>query len=142
MKTWSLSHINLGMHRKNFVVVFLMGVLYDCRHTVLALYLVFEHAAHYTIGFQSMERDSTEVIAVNGEYALSQSDIFNVPDTERSILSKQRFFRPLSRLLGTETPSLSRPCFTHLTFAVTAFSRLGNVPLQSGLTCPYKNQAD
>lgn len=116
MKTWSLSHINMGMHRKSFVVVFLMGIMNNCRHTVLALYLVFEQAAHYTIGFQSMERDSTEVIAVNGEYALSQSGIFNVPVTERPILSSSAFSD-----IGAETPSLSRPCFTHLTLPSTAF---------------------
>lgn len=62
-----------------FDLVLFMGVLYHLRHPLLALDLIREHAARDLLLFQSMQRGSKEVAAVERDYAFADEAHFDAP---------------------------------------------------------------
>jgi tRNA (mo5U34)-methyltransferase len=74
-----LSVYDLGALGECFDVVLFMGVLYHLRHPLLALDLIYEHAARDILVFQSMQRGSQEVDAVEANYTFWQTEQFDRP---------------------------------------------------------------
>lgn len=71
---------------QSFDVVLFMGVLYHLRHPLLALDLIYEHAAADLLIFQSMLRGDDKVEEVSEDYPFSESAIF-----EKSSFPKLHF---------------------------------------------------
>ncbi len=65
--------------RERFDLVLFMGVLYHLRHPLLALDLLYEHAARDLLVFQSMQRGSDEVEPLEGDYPFQEREIFDRP---------------------------------------------------------------
>jgi tRNA (mo5U34)-methyltransferase len=65
---------------ERFDIVLFMGVLYHLRHPLLALDLINAHAAKDLLVFQSMLRGSDAVGNVEGDYAFSETAVFDRPD--------------------------------------------------------------
>jgi tRNA (mo5U34)-methyltransferase len=61
---------------EKFDLVILMGVLYHLRHPLLALDLVREHVAKDLMLFQSMQRGSKHVLALDDDYEFGETNIF------------------------------------------------------------------
>lgn len=74
-----LSVYDVGALKEKFDVVIFMGVLYHLRHPLLALDLIREHVASDMMIFQSMQRGSTKVLALEENYPFSNSKLFNDP---------------------------------------------------------------
>jgi tRNA (mo5U34)-methyltransferase len=62
---------------EKFDVVLFMGVFYHLRHPLLALDLLHDHVTKDLLVFQSMQRGSTEVPALQHDYHFWDSDIFD-----------------------------------------------------------------
>ena len=67
---------DVGSIGERFDVVIFMGVLYHLRHPLLALDLVYQHAANDLLLFQSMQRGSKHVFHVDDDYEFSDTDQF------------------------------------------------------------------
>jgi tRNA (mo5U34)-methyltransferase len=67
---------DVGALGEKFDLVIFMGVLYHLRHPLLALDLIREHAARDMLLFQSMQRGSKHLMAVQPDYEFAQSDQF------------------------------------------------------------------
>jgi tRNA (mo5U34)-methyltransferase len=65
---------------ERFDVVLFMGVLYHLRHPLLALDLLHEHVVGDLLVFQSMQRGSPAVHAVERDYPFSERAVFDRPD--------------------------------------------------------------
>lgn len=79
-----IEFLQLGVYdiaslREQFDIVLFMGVLYHLRHPLLALDLIYEHAARDLLVFQSMQRGSKEVTKVQSDYDFWEQDIFTQP---------------------------------------------------------------
>jgi tRNA (mo5U34)-methyltransferase len=74
-----LSVYDVGALNERFDIVLFMGVLYHLRHPLLALDLVREHAVGDLMVFQSMQRGSTEVTALDENYHFWREDLFDDP---------------------------------------------------------------
>ena len=61
---------------KKFDLVVFMGVLYHLRHPLLALDLIREHVAGDLMLFQSMQRGSKHVLALDEDYEFAETNIF------------------------------------------------------------------
>jgi tRNA (mo5U34)-methyltransferase len=67
---------DVGALGERFDVVIFMGVLYHLRHPLLALDLIHEHVAGDLLIFQSMQRGSREVLALEEDYDFNQTEHF------------------------------------------------------------------
>ena len=65
-----------GLGEKFDLVIF-MGVLYHLRHPLLALDLLNEHAVKETLIFQSLIRGSSRTVALEDDYPISETALFN-----------------------------------------------------------------
>lgn len=74
-----LSVYDVGAIGERFDIVLFMGVLYHLRHPLLALDLIHEHVAGDLLVFQSMQRGSREVKALEDDYEFGQADHFDSP---------------------------------------------------------------
>ncbi|MDP8993457.1 MAG: TIGR04290 family methyltransferase [Pseudomonadota bacterium] len=72
-----LSVYDVGALGERFDLVVFMGVLYHLRHPLLALDLIHEHAAADMLIFQSMQRGSKSVLALEEDYPFEETDIFH-----------------------------------------------------------------
>lgn len=72
----NLSVYDLGALGERFDVVIFMGVLYHLRHPLLALDLIHEHVARDLMIFQSMQRGSRELMAIEEDYPFERSEMF------------------------------------------------------------------
>ena len=72
-----LSVYDVGALRETFDIVFFIGVLYHLRHPLLALDLVHDHVARDTMVFQSMQRGSQDVAALQPDYDFWEQDVFD-----------------------------------------------------------------
>ena len=61
---------------EKFDFVIFMGVLYHLRHPLLALDLIREHVAGDLMLFQSMQRGSGHVLALDDDYEFAETNIF------------------------------------------------------------------
>jgi tRNA (mo5U34)-methyltransferase len=75
----NLSVYDVAALGERFDVVIFMGVLYHLRHPLLALDLIHEHVAGDMLIFQSMQRGSMEVPALEEDYPFQVEDIFDDP---------------------------------------------------------------
>jgi tRNA (mo5U34)-methyltransferase len=72
-----LSVYDIGTLREKFDVVLFLGVLYHLRHPLLALDLIYEHAAKDVLIFQSMQRGSAEVEPLDEDYDFWTGGLFD-----------------------------------------------------------------
>jgi tRNA (mo5U34)-methyltransferase len=72
-----MSVYDVGSLRERFDFVIFMGVLYHLRHPLLALDLIHEHVADDYLLFQSMQRGSDDVAAVDMDYPFSETAVFD-----------------------------------------------------------------
>jgi tRNA (mo5U34)-methyltransferase len=68
-----------ALHER-FDIVLFMGVLYHLRHPLLALDILYEHAAADLLIFQSMLRGSAGAAEVRRDYEFWERDHFDEPD--------------------------------------------------------------
>ena len=78
-----LSVYDVGSIGERFDIVLFMGVLYHLRHPLLALDLIHEHVARDLLIFQSMQRGSAEVEALDQDYDFWSTDPFDAPAAPR-----------------------------------------------------------
>ncbi len=71
-----LSVYDVGSLGERFDVVLFLGVLYHLRHPLLALDLIHEHVAKDMLLFQSMQRGSKQVLALEDDYEFKETDLF------------------------------------------------------------------
>jgi tRNA (mo5U34)-methyltransferase len=71
-----LSVYDLGALDESFDIVLFLGVLYHLRHPLLALDLIYEHAARDVLVFQSMLRGSAAVEPLEENYDFWTPDLF------------------------------------------------------------------
>lgn len=74
MPVWDVARLG-----ERFDLVIFMGVLYHLRHPLLALDLIHEHVARDLLLFQSMQRGSAEMAAVEKDYDFREQQIFEEP---------------------------------------------------------------
>ena len=67
---------DVGALAEKFDLVIFMGVLYHLRHPLLALDLIREHVAGDLMLFQSMQRGSKHVLALDDDYEFAETNIF------------------------------------------------------------------
>lgn len=75
----TLSVYNVAAIGERFDLVLFVGVLYHLRHPLLALDLIHEHVAKDLLAFQSMQRGSESVRALEPDYAFWDTAIFDDP---------------------------------------------------------------
>jgi tRNA (mo5U34)-methyltransferase len=73
----NLSVYDVGALNERFDIVLFMGVLYHLRHPLLALDLIHEHVARDMLVFQSMQRGSQDIIAIDEDYEFSEVELFD-----------------------------------------------------------------
>lgn len=74
-----LSVYDLPRLGEQFDIVLFMGVLYHLRHPLLALDLIYAHAARDLLVFQSMQRGATDVAKIETDYPFQEQEIFKTP---------------------------------------------------------------
>jgi tRNA (mo5U34)-methyltransferase len=75
-----LSVYDVGALREKFDIVLFMGVLYHLRHPLLALDLIREHVTADLMIFQSMQRGSADLPALEQNYHFWTHDLFDQPE--------------------------------------------------------------
>ena len=75
----NLSVYDVGRLGERFDLVLFIGVLYHLRHPLLALDLIHEHVANDLFVFQSMQRGSAEVAALDDDYEFFEDGAFDNP---------------------------------------------------------------
>lgn len=86
-----LSVYDVGSLGERFDIVLFMGVLYHLRHPLLALDLIREHVVRDLLVFQSMQRGSTEVDAVEDDYDFWNFDLFDRPGVPKLHFIEHRY---------------------------------------------------
>ncbi|PSJ58788.1 TIGR04290 family methyltransferase [Kumtagia ephedrae] len=74
-----LSVYDVGSLGERFDIVLFMGVLYHLRHPLLALDLIRDHVVGDLMVFQSMQRGSGDVAALDEDYHFWRKDLFDEP---------------------------------------------------------------
>ena len=74
-----MSVYDVGSLREKFDLVFFIGVLYHLRHPLLALDLIHEHVAGDLMVFQSLQRGSNDIAAVEQDYDFFEPAPFDEP---------------------------------------------------------------
>lgn len=87
----NLSVYDVGALGEKFDLVIFMGVLYHLRHPLLALDLIHEHVARDLLLFQSMQRGSDGVIALEHDYPFSETAIFDQPEYPKLSFVEHRY---------------------------------------------------
>ncbi|MEI9405362.1 TIGR04290 family methyltransferase [Mesorhizobium argentiipisi] len=86
-----LSVYDVGALGETFDIVLFMGVLYHLRHPLLALDLIREHVARDVMIFQSMQRGSSEVFALEQNYDFWTHDLFDRPEFPKLHFIEHRY---------------------------------------------------
>ena len=86
-----LSVYDIALLRETFDVVLFMGVLYHLRHPLLALDLIWEHAAKDLLVFQSMLRGPDDVYPVQDDYPFSETEHFERPGYPRMVFVENKY---------------------------------------------------
>jgi tRNA (mo5U34)-methyltransferase len=76
---------------EKFDLVLFMGVLYHLRHPLLALDLLWEHAAKDTLVFQSLMRGSRDVLPLAQDYPFHETGIFDAPGYPAMFFVERRY---------------------------------------------------
>ena len=77
--------------RERFDLVIFMGVLYHLRHPLLALDLIHEHVAKDLLLFQSMQRGSRDIAALDEDYEFTAPAPFDEPGYPKMHFIEQRY---------------------------------------------------
>ena len=77
--------------RETFDLVIFMGVLYHLRHPLLALDLIHAHVAKDMLLFQSMQRGSRDLIAIDEDYDFNAPAPFDEPGYPKMHFIEQRY---------------------------------------------------
>jgi len=86
MAVWDVARLG-----EKFDLVIFMGVLYHLRHPLLALDLIHEHVARDLMLFQSMQRGSKDVVAVEQDYEFNAPAPFDQPGYPRMHFIEHRY---------------------------------------------------
>jgi tRNA (mo5U34)-methyltransferase len=86
-----LSVYDIGSLGETFDVVLFLGVLYHLRHPMLALDLIYEHAARDLLVFQSMLRGSATVETLKENYDFWATDLFDRDSFPKLHFVEQKF---------------------------------------------------
>lgn len=86
-----LSVYDVAALGERFDIVLFMGVLYHLRHPLLALDLVREHVVGDLMVFQSMQRGSADVEALEPDYPFWNGALFDRPDFPKLHFIEQRY---------------------------------------------------
>lgn len=86
-----MSVYDVALLREQFDMVLFMGVLYHLRHPLLALDLIHAHVARDLMVFQSMQRGSGEVLAVDSDYEFQERDVFDEPGYPKLHFVEQKY---------------------------------------------------
>lgn len=86
MAVWDVAELG-----EKFDLVIFMGVLYHLRHPLLALDLIHEHVAADLMLFQSMQRGSKDVVAVEPDYDFNAPAPFDQPGYPRMHFIEHRY---------------------------------------------------
>jgi tRNA (mo5U34)-methyltransferase len=86
-----LSVYDVGTLNERFDLVLFMGVLYHLRHPLLALDLLYEHAARDLFVFQSLQRGSPFVLPVAEDYPIGERAVFDDPCWPRLHFVERRY---------------------------------------------------
>lgn len=86
-----LSVYEVGQLGEKFDLVIFMGVLYHLRHPLLALDLIHENVAGDLFLFQSMQRGSDQVDALEPDYDFWKTDIFASPGYPQMYFVEQKY---------------------------------------------------
>lgn len=82
---------DVGALQERFDLVIFMGVLYHLRHPLLALDLIHEHVAKDMLLFQSMQRGSREIAAVEEDYDFNAAAPFDEPGYPKLHFIERRY---------------------------------------------------
>ncbi len=82
---------DVGTLREQFDLVIFMGVLYHLRHPLLALDLIHEHVAKDLLLFQSMQRGSHDIAAVDEDYDFNAPAPFDEPGYPKMHFIEHRY---------------------------------------------------
>jgi tRNA (mo5U34)-methyltransferase len=83
---WDLAQLG-----ERFDLVLFMGVFYHLRHPLLALDLIWEHAAQDLLLFQSLQRGADEVYPVEEDYDFFVDQHFNDPGYPKMHFIEHRY---------------------------------------------------
>jgi tRNA (mo5U34)-methyltransferase len=86
-----LSVYEVGTLGERFDIVLFLGVLYHLRHPLLALDLIHEHVARDLLVFQSMQRGSSEIEALDEDYPFGEIEVFDRPGFPRMHFIERRY---------------------------------------------------
>lgn len=81
---------------EHFDLVLFMGVLYHLRHPLLALDLIREHVTRDLLLFQSMQRGSRDIAAVESDYGFTDTAHFEAPGYPRLHFIEHRYADDIS----------------------------------------------
>jgi tRNA (mo5U34)-methyltransferase len=76
---------------ERFDVVLFMGVLYHLRHPLLALDLLHQHVVEELLVFQTMQRGSDQVDALEPDYSFEESALFDSPGFPRMSFIEHKY---------------------------------------------------
>jgi tRNA (mo5U34)-methyltransferase len=82
---------DVGSLGERFDLVIFMGVLYHLRHPLLALDLIHEHVARDLLLFQSMQRGSREIVALDNDYDFNAPCPFDEPGYPKMHFIEHRY---------------------------------------------------
>ncbi len=86
MPVWEIAQLG-----EKFDLVIFMGVLYHLRHPLLALDLIHAHVAKDLLLFQTMQRGSREIAAVDEDYDFNAPAPFDEPGYPKMHFIEQRY---------------------------------------------------
>jgi tRNA (mo5U34)-methyltransferase len=86
-----LSVYDVAALGERFDIVLLLGVLYHLRHPLLALDLIHEHVGRDLLVFQSMQRGSAEIEALEEDYAFTEVEVFDRPGFPKLHFIERRY---------------------------------------------------
>src|SRR5919106_2649873 len=86
-----LSVYDVGALGERFDIVLFLGVFYHLRHPLLGLDLIHEHVARDLLVFQSMQRGSPEVEALEEDYPFDEVEVFERPGFPRMHFIERRY---------------------------------------------------
>jgi tRNA (mo5U34)-methyltransferase len=86
-----LSVYDVGTLGERFDIVLFLGVLYHLRHPLLALDLIHEHVARDLLVFQSMQRGSSEIELLEGDYPFTEVEVFERPGFPKLHFIERRY---------------------------------------------------
>lgn len=82
---------DVGALRERFDLVIFMGVFYHLRHPLLALDLIHEHVAKDLLLFQSMQRGSRAIAAIEEDYEFNAPAPFEEPGYPKMHFIEHRY---------------------------------------------------